>query len=135
MKQSLKNEICLAICLIILSVFAAPFESQAAFQPDWVQSHIDGSLKMEQQYYGAGFAGYKGEKPAYDTLRLAKDRALDDLSYQLSVSIKSKFEDRIIKKGDFEEEHITSSLFISTRKVLSGVQEKDKWTDIRSHRR
>jgi hypothetical protein len=116
------------------AVFLTPAKVDAAFQPEWVQSHINGTLKLQQQYYGAGFAEYKGETPQYEALRLAKDRALDELSYQLSVSITSKFEDRIEKKGKFEEEHIASSLFISTRKVLSGVQEKDKWTDTRSHR-
>ena len=124
----------LIIFFIITTVFLISGETFAAFQPEWVQTHISSTLKMPKMYYGASFSDYKGEIPGYDTLRLAKDRALDELCYQLSVSIQSKFEDSIDKKGEYEEQHIASSLFISTRKVLSGVQEKDKWTDIRKHR-
>ena len=134
MKQFLRSASCLLVCMLIFFVFLFPARTHAAFQPEWVRSHINGTLEEQKLYYGAGFAEYKGAAPAYDVLRLAKDRALDELSYQLSVSIKSKFENRIEKKGDFEEEHIASSLFISTRKVLSGVREKDKWTDTRRQR-
>ncbi len=121
-------------CLIITSVFLFPCKTFAAFQPEWVQTYISGTLKMQDLYYGASFSDYKGEIPNYEELRRAKDRALDELCYQLSVSIQSKFEDSIVKKGEYEEQHIVSSLFISTRNVLSGVQEKDKWTDDRKHR-
>jgi len=134
MPTAKRNVPFLIIFFIITSVFLIPGKTFSAFQPEWVQTHISGTLKMQKLYYGASFSDYKGEIPDYDTLRLAKDRALDELCYQLSVSIQSKFEDSIVKKGDYEEQHIASSLFISTRKVLSGVQEKDKWTDIRKHR-
>jgi hypothetical protein len=43
-------------------------------------------------------------------------------------------EDRIAKKGQYEEQHITSSLFVTTRKVLSGVKEQERWTDADRHR-
>jgi len=134
MPTAKRNVSFLIIFLIITFIFLIPGKTFAAFQPEWVQTHISGTLKMQKSYYGASFSDYKGDIPGYDTLRLAKDRALDELCYQLSVSIQSKFEDSIVKKGDYEEQQIASSLFISTRKVLSGVQEKDKWTDIRKHR-
>jgi len=129
-----RNVSFLLIYFIITSVFLIPGKTLAAFQPEWVQTYISGSLKMQDLYYGASFTEFKGEAPDYEALRLAKDRALDELCYQLSVSIQSKFEDSIVKKGEYEEQHIASSLFVSTRKVLSGIQEKDKWTDIRKHR-
>jgi len=109
-------------------------DTSAAYQPAWLQTHLDGSLKMVGLYHGISFAAYKTDMPGYGTLRLAKDRALDELSYQLSVTIHSKFEDRIMKTGDFEQQQIASSLFISTRKILSGVQEKKTWTDVRKRR-
>ncbi|MBN1850828.1 MAG: DUF4384 domain-containing protein [Deltaproteobacteria bacterium] len=101
----------------------------ASFRPDWLQEYLDGTLTMQNEYHGVSFAAFEGKTPDYDTMRLAKDRALDELCYQLSVSIKSRFEDNMAKKGDYEEQHIVSSLFVSTRKVISGVQEKEKYTD------
>jgi hypothetical protein len=134
MKSCARNGSFLLVCFIMTFVCLIPGKSFAVYPPEWLQAHTSGSLKMPKEYYGAGFTEYKGEIPGYEELRLAKDRALDELCYQLSVSLQSKFEDRIIKKGDYEEQQIASSLFISTRKVLSGVQEKDKWTDNRKHR-
>ncbi len=119
---------------IIISIYVLPSNVDAASIPGWLQAHANGSFKLPQAYHGVSFCEYKGELPDYDSLKLAKDRALDTLCYQISVSIQSKFEDRIEKKGEYEEQHITSSLFISTRKVLSGIQEKKKWTDFRKHR-
>ena len=105
-----------------------------AAQPVWLQAHLDGNLKLPGLYYGASFAPYKGKRPDYEATRLAKDRALDELCYQLSVSIKSQFENRIAEKGNYEEQQVASSLFVSTRQVLSGVKEKQKWLDTRRHR-
>lgn len=122
------------VCIIIASVFMVVANTSAAFPPDWLQAHLDGTLKIRTLYHGISFAEYEGELPGYDTMRLAKDRALDELCYHLSVSIQSKFEDSIIKNGDYETQHITSSLFISTRNVLSGIEERDKWVDIGKHR-
>ncbi len=99
-----------------------------------LQHHIDGSLKLRGLYHGISFAEYDGSSPDYDAMRLAKDRALDELCYHLSVSIQSSFKDSIVKQGDFEEQAITSSLFVSTRKVLSGIQERDKWTNPKKQR-
>jgi hypothetical protein len=105
-----------------------------AIKPAWLQAHLDGALKLPGVYYGVSFAPYKGKRPDYAATRLAKDRALDELCYRLSVSIKSQFEDRIVGKGDYEEQQIASSLFVSTRNVLSGVEEKQKWPESRRHR-
>lgn len=105
-----------------------------AIQPDWIRAHQKGNLKLQQVYHGVSFVQYEGTKPGYDDLRLAKDRALDELCYQLSVSIQSRFADRIVKSGDYEDQQITSSLFISTRQNLSGIKVAEKWTDYRGHR-
>jgi len=134
MLKTKRNVSFLMVFLTIMCVFVFTSESSAASQPEWVRSHLDGTLKLRNLYHGVSFSEYKGKSPDFKALRLAKDRALDELCYQLSVSISSEFKDRIVKKGEYEEQHIASSLFISTRKVLSGVQEKDKWTDGRKHR-
>jgi len=118
-----------AVWFVLIFGFLMSDTALAAFPPDWLQAHLDGTLKMKNLYNGVSFAEYEGDLPGYDTMRLAKDRALDELSYQLSVSVRSTFEDSIVKKGDYEEQNIASSLFISTRKVLSGIGERDKWTD------
>jgi hypothetical protein len=118
------------LCIFLISMPAKAF----AIKPAWLQAHLDGTLKLPGVYYGASFAPYKGKSPDYSAARLAKDRALDELCYRLSVSIKSQFENRIVAKGNYEEQQIASSLFVSTRKVLSGVEQKQKWLDSRRHR-
>ncbi|NVM21154.1 MAG: DUF4384 domain-containing protein [Desulfobacterales bacterium] len=102
--------------------------------PAWLQAHLDGSLKMRGVYYGVSFAPFKEAKPGYDDMRLARDRALDELCYRLSVSIKSQFEQNLAQKGDYSEEQVASSLFVSSRKVFSGIEEKEKWTDAKKLR-
>jgi len=121
--------LCRMICFFSLGLFLLSGGASAAYQPEWLQTHLDGALDMKGMYHGISFAPFESKTPDYDTLRLAKDRALDELCYQLSVSIQSKFEDSIVKNGAFEEQQIASSIFISTRNVLTGVQEKGTWTD------
>jgi hypothetical protein len=105
-----------------------------AYKPAWLQAHLDGTLKISRSYHGVSFAAFRGKTPDHATMRLAKDRALDELCYKLSVSIKSNFEDRIVGGRDYEEQQVASSLFVSTRKVLSGVEQKGKWLDSRRRR-
>ena len=120
----------LALCFLIISTLGTAF----AYPPGWLQSHMDGTFKMPRAYHGISFALFKGKRPDYDAMRLAKDRALDELCYQLSVSLKSQFKEYLAQKGDYAEQHVASSLFVSTRKVLSGIEEKARWTDPKKHR-
>ena len=102
----------------------------AAYQtPPWVTAYQDGNLVSEDNYLGVGSAGYRHHHPDQRTRRLSKDRALDDLAYQLSVTITSQLAERLSQEGDFSQENISASLFVSTRKVLSGVVVRAKWTD------
>jgi hypothetical protein len=110
-------------------IFLSSAAPGSAYPPPWLQAHMRGRLQMPDSYHGVGFAAYKGNAPDYDSMKLAKDRALDELCYQLSVSIQSELKDQIVKHGDFEAQQISSSLFVSSRKVLSGVKEKQRWTD------
>ena len=125
------NFIILAMWLSAMLFFGG---TAGAMQPDWIRAHQKGRLQLPGVYHGVGFAEFEGRKPGYEATRLAKDRALDELCYQLSVSIKSRFADSVIKSGNYEDQHITSSLFISTRQTLSGIKEREKWTDSRQRR-
>jgi len=127
--------------LIFISVFfliSLSGTSFAAFTssypPEWINDHQNGSLKQAGFYHGVSFADFKGSAPGYDDIRLAKDRALDELCCQLSVSVKSQFKESLSQQGDFDEQHVASSLFVSTRKTLSGIKEKAKWTDSKKQR-
>jgi ElaB/YqjD/DUF883 family membrane-anchored ribosome-binding protein len=129
-----------ALRLIILFVFfltclpSISFTAFTPFPPDWINDHQNGSLKQAGFYHGVSFADFKGDTPGYDEMRLAKDRALDELCCQLSVSVKSQFKESLSQQGDFDEQHVASSLFVSTRKTLSGIKEKAKWTDSKKQR-
>ena len=120
------------VWFLLLSVGIAPYASAAP--PPWLKDHLSGRLDLSSVYYGVSFAEYRGKTPGYDTMRLAKDRALDELCYQLSVSLKSEYENRLLKKGRYEQEQIASSLLVTSRKVLSGVTEQDRYTDSRNRR-
>ena len=117
--------------LLLFTSFVPP---TAAAPPPWLRDHLNGRLDLPDVYYGISFADYKGKAPDYDSMRLAKDRALDELCYQLSVSVKSEYKNKLLKKGRYEEELIASSLLVTSRKVLSGITEKDRYSDSRRHR-
>jgi len=122
------------IRFIIFCFFLVALPVVAAYPPGWINAHKDGSLKLSGVYHGVSFAGFEGDTPGYDILRLAKDRALNELCYQLAVSVKSQFKESLSQQGNFDEQHVASSLFVSTRKTLSGIKEKAKWTDSKKHR-
>jgi hypothetical protein len=106
----------------------------ASYPPAWINDHQNGSLKQAGFYHGVSFKDFKGDTPGYDDMRLAKDRALDELCYQLSVSVKSTFKENLSQQGSFDEQQVASSLFVSTRKTLSGIKQKGKWVDFNNHR-
>ena len=113
----------LAVMLII------PGIGHSSNYPQWLQAYHDGTLKLDNVYYGVGSSNFYGDKPDEDSRRRSKDRALDELCYQLSVSIKSEFKENMVQKGKYSDQEVASSLFVSTQKVFSGIKEKDKWTD------
>jgi hypothetical protein len=113
------------VCLLIIfpgSGFAGP-------QPAWLQGFLEGTFEVPGSYVGIGFAEFKGKKAGHDVVERARDRALDDLSSRLSVSIHSKYKEYLGQKGNFAKENVNSSIFVSTRLVLSGVRPIKKWTD------
>jgi hypothetical protein len=118
----------IALCLLTDS-FVHPMPSGY-----WVQSCLRGDAELGGVYHGLSYAAFEGDLPEYEQQDLAKNRALDDLCYKLAVSVTSKFEDRIVKKGDYEAQNIISSLYVSTRHFISGIEAKDIWTDAKSHR-
>ncbi|MDY6789922.1 MAG: DUF4384 domain-containing protein [Thermodesulfobacteriota bacterium] len=122
------------IVFFLISLPAASFASFSSYPPTWINDHQNGSLKQAGLYHGVSFADFKGDTPGYDDIRLAKDRALDELCCQLSVSVKSQFKENFCQQGNFDEQHVASSLFVSTRKTLSGIIQKAKWTDSKKHR-
>ena len=102
--------------------------------PLWVEKFNQGNLTSDSAYFGIGSADYKGQVPDHDCQLLSKNRALDDLSYQLSVSITSELKDSLSQKGKYSNEQVSSSLFVSTRKVLSGIKVQGKWNNSEARR-
>ncbi|NNK85391.1 MAG: DUF4384 domain-containing protein [Desulfobacterales bacterium] len=118
----------------LINLAGTSFAAFSSYPPAWINDYQNGSLKQAGFYHGVSFAEFKRNTPGYDDMKLAKDRALDELCYQLSVSVKSKFKESLSQQGDFNEQHVASSLFVSTRKTLSGIKEKAKWTDNKKQR-
>jgi len=106
-----------------------PGTGHSSNYPQWLQAYQDGTLKLDNFYVGVGSSNFYGSLPDDDNRRRSKDRALDELCYQLSVSIKSEFKENLTQKGKYSDQEVASSLFVSTQKVFSGIQEKNKWTD------
>lgn len=94
--------------------------------PSWLTTpQID-----ETCYYGINSAQFSGNQPDDDTIQKAKDRAIRDLSYSLSVNIQSYFEEHL---SEYDDNSVKSSLMLSSRLVLDGIREKDHWTDCNQH--
>jgi hypothetical protein len=115
-----------AILMLFLIIPGAGYSSN---YPQWLQAYQDGTLKLNNVYYGIGSSDFIGDSPNDDSRRKSKDRALDELCYQLSVSIKSEFKENLSQKGQYSDQEVASSLFVSTQKVFSGIREKHNWTD------
>ena len=117
----------MAAALSLLLVI--PGAGYSSTYPQWLQAYHDGTLNLTGVYYGVGSADFIGDKPNYDSRKLSKDRALDELCYQLSVSIKSELKENLSQKGQYSEQEVASSLFVESRKVFSGIMEKQNWAD------
>ena len=115
--------------LVLVLLLIIPGVGHSSNSPQWLQAYQDGTLKLTNVYYGVGSSNFYGDSPDDDSRRRSKDRALDELCYQLSVSIKSEFKENMVQKGKYSDQEVASSLFVSTRKVFSGIREKHKWTD------
>lgn len=116
-----------AVVLMLLLII--PGMGHASNYPAWLQAYRDGALNLPKVYHGVGSASFVGEKPQYESRRRSKDRALDELCYQLSVSIESEFKEKLVQKGQSADQDVTSSLFVNTKKIFSGIREKYSFTD------
>ena len=125
------NAITFRYAIILMLLLIIPGLGYASEYPQWLQAYQDGTLKLNNAYYGVGSSEFGGDSPDNESRRRSKDRALDELCYQLSVSIKSEFKEKLSQKGQFSDQEVASSLFVSTQKVFSGIREKHKWTDNR----
>jgi hypothetical protein len=125
------NAIIYRHAVILMFLLIIPGLGYASENPQWLQAYQDGTLKLNNAYYGVGSSEFAGDSPDDESRRRSKDRALDELCYQLSVSIKSEFKEKLSQKGQFSDQEVASSLFVSTQKVFSGIRERHKWTDAR----
>ena len=130
-----RNILVLYLVAIFLWCFSIPLPSLclAYPQPLWVQQYMSGTFQIPEAYFGVGSATFDGASPLHDERELARKLAINDLSYNLSVVIKSEFANRIAQEGDFADERVESSLFVTTRLVLSGIEPKESWTDTKKH--
>jgi len=115
--------------LILMILLITPGTGHSSNYPQWLQAYHDGTLKLTEVYYGVGSENFFGDSPQYESKRRSKDRALDELCYQLSVSIKSEFKEKLVQKGQHADQDVASSLFVSTKKAFSGIRVKNSWTD------
>ena len=116
--------------LISVLLLILPGVAHSSNYPQWLQAYHDGTLKLTEVYYGVGSADFiEGATEISESKRQSKDRALDELCYQLSVSIKSEFKEKLVQKGQHADQDVASSLFVSTKKTFSNIQVKHSWTD------
>ena len=96
-------------------------------QPAWVLSpNIDKNF-----YFGVNSASFKDNSLDYKTKQLAKERAIKDLSYSLSVKIQSYYSEHL---SQFENSFVNSSLMLSVALTLKGIKVIDNWTDYKNCR-
>jgi hypothetical protein len=75
---------------------------QPSHKPHWVLT----PLHDKQNYYGISSAAFVSHKPDYKEIDQAKDRAIKDLSYGLSVDIQSYYKEKLSSYNDDEIKHI-----------------------------
>ena len=95
-------------------------------KPLWLIQYQKNPIINDGYYYGVNFAEFSGNNLDFQTIELAKKRAIDDLSLSLSVSIKSAYEEYL---STYNETQIQSSLMVSTRLVLSGININQQWAN------
>ncbi|KPA11781.1 conserved hypothetical protein, secreted [Candidatus Magnetomorum sp. HK-1] len=81
---------------------------QPSHQPQWILT----PLHDKQNYYGISSAAFVSHKPDYQEVEQAKDRAIKDLSYGLSVNIQSYYEEKL---SSYKDDEIKSSLMLTAR--------------------
>jgi len=67
--------------------YSSKANCQPSHQPQWILT----PLHDKQNYYGISSAAFVNHKPDYQEIEQAKDRAIKDLSYGLSVDIQSYY--------------------------------------------
>jgi hypothetical protein len=132
MRRNLVGWHLVAVLLFSITILA-PSICYASPQPRWLRDHMAGTFELPGLYYGIASAPFKGESPAYEERDLARDRAVNDLSYRLSVSVQSSFKELLGQRGSFSDQEVESSLFVTTRLVLSGVEPQEDWADQKAH--
>jgi hypothetical protein len=128
MRRNLCGWHLVAILLFAITMLSYSICS-ASPQPRWLRDHMAGTFELPGLYYGIASAPFKGGSPVYDEKASARDRAVNDLCYRLSVSVQSSFKELLGQRGTFSNQEVESSLFVTTRLVLSGVEPQEDWTD------
>ncbi|KPA08764.1 conserved hypothetical protein, secreted [Candidatus Magnetomorum sp. HK-1] len=113
-------------CFFLITTISHAKTCQSSARPDWIVTPLNDST----QYYGMSSARFSGSEPHYDIKEKAKDRAIKDLSYSLSVSIQSIFEEHL---SAYSDDSVKSSLMLSARLVLDGIKTKHSWADCKNH--
>jgi len=132
MRRNLCGWYLVAVFLFSISILASSL-CHASPQPRWLREHMAGTFELPGLYYGISSVSFKGENPAYEEKKLARDRAVNDLCYRLSVSVQSSFKELLGQRGAFSDQEVESSLFVTTRLALSGVEPQEDWTDQKDH--
>ncbi|KPA18595.1 hypothetical protein MHK_001186 [Candidatus Magnetomorum sp. HK-1] len=103
-------------------LYANKEKCQSSHQPQWVLN----PLHDKQNYYGISSASFINHQIDYQTIEQAKNRAIKDLSYGLSVNIQSYYEEQLTS---YKDDEIKSSFMLSARLVLNGIKVYEQWTD------
>ena len=95
-------------------------------KPEWVKQFQQNLVIDDKFYYGINYAIFINKNFDLQTVELARNHAIDDLSFFLSTSVKSSFKEYL---SNYDEDKIQSSIIVSTRLVLSGIKISKQWTD------
>lgn len=122
----------LALCLLAMAAACSTLlaAGPGGLTPDWVLSYHSGGMELADAFVGVGSLPISGQEPTRDEHRAARDVAIQDLCFKLSVTVESELRQVVSEADDASSTNVTSSLMVATRQTFSGLDERSSWTDV-----
>lgn len=118
MKKNMRLKLVVPALLVLTSA-VLPFGKK----PDWVQKR-----PLSKLYFIGIGSSHKGQTHR-DHAQRAKDKALNDLASQITVTISGESILQMVEKYDLIEEQLRSEIRSSTKANLEGYELVDTWED------
>ena len=115
------------ISVLSLAIFFLLAEKSFAATPSWVVSR-----PISRDYY-IEICTYNKKENREDCQKIAEDKALYNLSSEISVDISGTFVQKIVERTGLSEQDVRMEIRTSSRTRLSGHELAGQWEDRKNH--